>query len=325
MRSSPAVLSWSRSGWRSALTGLLGLGGLVVAAFGWVGLAVGSWPGLAVAVTGIVIVVVSELVARRFRVVTTRGPRWQRAFHTDELDWHAVGLSLTRPPGTSPAARDRIVIHRADGSALEWPHPTTHGACLAELHWWQRAQAEFPRGELRGFPRLRPQSFPPAPPRHVHNLAGRWWKGILAALVLALAIVACVPAATATSVQAATAWLLLGGTLVVGALAAAHDAASSVRVEPDRIVHRRGVLHRTIDRRDVVGAFVLERPHIVSLGTLWVLMVLYAMLAGDGDSDGPDSLEVPTLLLRDGSAVPLSALKSRDAVRANELAAAVVA
>lgn len=323
--SRPAVLRWSRSFGRCAWTGLLGALGIVAAVIGGILALSGSGAGLAVLVGGVLALVLSEVAARRYRQVTTSGLRRQRSWSTEEYAWQQIGLSTREPVETEPDAPDRITVHHRGGTFV-WPEPVQHGRCVREIAWWQRAQREFPYGEFRAFPGLFP-NMPKAPTtRRLHNPGRRVWQAILAVLgtvtTAALLVVAVGAGEPVTRVAA----LVAAGLAGAGGWVSLRNATSRVWVHPDRIEQRRWFARRSVPFEQIAGSYVLKRPYVVGLGFLAVIGVVMSLFSSVTDSvtDEVNNQQVPTLLLRDGTAVPLRALTSRSAERANKAAVALV-
>ncbi|MFW6598284.1 hypothetical protein ACQBAU_07000 [Propionibacteriaceae bacterium Y2011] len=323
--SGPAVLEWNRSVARCLWTGVLGLLGLAAVIAGWAVLTfTGSWSGLAVLAVGLLVFGLSELWARRFRQVTTRGLRWQRSLHTDEFDWGAVGFSTQAPPEAAHDAPDRILVHGASG-VVTWPHPVKHQDCVVTVGWWQRAQHEFRHGEFRAFPGLRPNL--PHPYRsadRMHNLGRRWWQGILG-VIMVLTTLACLMAMITRTTEPTwlVGWAIAALAALAGAWVSLRNATSSVRLEPHQVEHRRWFARRTIPWEAVAGCYVATRPRVVGLGALTVVFAIISFF-DSGDAEGPDHKNVPTLLLRDGTAFPLTALASRSGTRVHRFAQEVL-
>ena len=324
--SRPAVLRWQRSLGRCMLAGLLGALGLCAAVLGLILAGGGDGVGLVVLVVGVLMVVLSELAARRYRQVTTAGLRWQRTWRTDEYGWQQIELSTRQPPDTAADAPDRILVHHRGGT-LPWPDPNQHGRCLRELSWWQRARREFPYGDFRAFPGLFP-NMPKAPAtRRLHNPGRRAWQAVFAVVCTAAMLICSLMVVGAAEPSARAVALVMAAVTATGGWVSLRNAASRVWVHPDRIEQRRWFARRTVPFDQVVGSYVLPRPYVVGLGFLMVIGVIVTVFSSSGSdslSDEVNNQQVPMLLLRDGTAVPLRALTSRSATRVNTLAVSLV-
>lgn len=323
--SQPAVLRWQRSFGRCVLTGLLGAVGLVVAFVGWVLGMAGDTDGFVLLLVGVVLLVMSEPLARRYRQVTTAGLRWQRTFAVEEHPWRQISLSTRAPAEAEADAPDRILVHHRGGT-LTWPDPIHHHDCQHTIRWWQQAQQEFGTGVYRAFPGLFPNMPKPPATRRLHNGGRRVWQAVFAVVCFLGMAAFALFAIGADSTVSQVFGLLTMGLFAAGGWVSLRNATSRVWAHPERIEQRRWFARRTVSYDQIAGSYVLARPRVVGLGFLSAVLILWQIFTSTGDPLGDEvaNKQVPTLLLHDGTAVPLLALASRSSARAGKLAVALV-
>lgn len=313
------ILRWHRHLGRCLWTGLLGALGLVTVLIGWIGLLGEAWNALAGIVVGVAITVLAEWLSRRPWAVTTHGLQWPVPFGTARLGWAQVRAGTQQAPPRERRQSDRIVVHRPEGSVLVWPRPQTNGRCVDELQWWSDLHRGVPHGDWRAVPDLR--LWQSQPSRSVANPGGRWLQGVLSVIAVALAVGATLMVGRSTATPTMLGWALAAVALVCAALWAVRRAVWSIGVHPTGLTVQHFPYRKEIAADRIVGCVVEKRPKLVSLG---VLTVLALVLSLDLDADAPDHRYVPTLVLVDGTAVPLMALATRSRARAEALALRVM-